>query len=139
MRCKISRFNEFSHLVYVDVISVLLTVTTAAEFAISFLSQFSDTEWSAPYTYNVLRTLEKKGLICEYGRIRYKTQYMREYVATQSKEEFYIRLAYANHVNPVEYINQATLFAIHEMPQEQESILQTISAIIVEINTTKIR
>lgn len=103
------------------------------------LSQFSDTEWSAPYTYSVLRTLEKKGLICEYGRIRYKTQYMREYVAALSKEEFYIRLAYANHVNPVEFISQAILFSIHEMPRERESILQTISAIIVKINTTKIR
>lgn len=103
------------------------------------LSQFSDTEWSAPYTYSVLRTLEKKGLICEYGRIRYKTQYMREYVATQSKEEFYIRLAYTNHVNTIEFINQAILFAIHELPQEQESILQTISDIIFDSNTTKTR
>lgn len=103
------------------------------------LSQFSDTEWSAPYTYNVLRTLEKKGLICEHGRVRHKTQYMREYVATLSKEEFYIRLAYENHVNPVEFISQAILFSIHEMPQERESILQTISAIIVKINTTKTR
>lgn len=103
------------------------------------LSQFSDTEWSAPYTYSVLRTLEKKGLICEYGRIRYKTQYMREYVATQSKEEFYIRLAYTNHVNTIEFINQAILLAIHELPQEQESILQTISDLIFDSNTTKTR
>lgn len=90
------------------------------------LLRINSADWSGAYVYRVLQTLEKKGLIRMCGQVRCKTQYMREYVASLSKEEFYVRLAYTNHVNREEFVKQAVLLAILEKADEKEDIQREI-------------
>ena len=80
--------------------------------------QLCDTDWSGSYVYSVLRALSEKGLITECGRVRGKSQYMREYCALFTEEEYFVRLAYENHVDAGRYIKLAVLDAVQKYSPE---------------------
>lgn len=94
------------------------------------LAKLCDESWTGSYVYSVLRSLEKKEMIAECGLVPHKTQSMRAFFARVSKEEFYVRLAYANHIDALEFVKLAILVAIQENPKEKMSILQAITKII---------
>ena len=91
------------------------------------LAKLCDESWTGSYVYSVLRSLKKKEMIDECGLVPHKTQSMRAFFARVSKEEFYVRLAYANHVDVFEFLKLAILVAIKENPEEKMLVLQTIT------------
>ena len=68
------------------------------------LELVSDRSWKDSYTYALLVSLNKKGMLNEVGKKLYNTQYARLYCCSMSREEYYVRLAYSRGVDRKKFI-----------------------------------
>ena len=113
----------------------------AAEFPLTskdVLQRLSGAEWTGSYVYSVLRALIEKGLITECGQIRGKAQYMREFRVCFTKEEYFVRLAYANRIDAESFIRFAAMEAVQESSPEKVQRWLAESRTYLK-NKTKIR
>ena len=88
---------------------------------------FADKGWNSTCIYTLLRSLLEKELIAECGLVQYNTQYARQFVSAITKEEFYIRLAFDNGVEPISFVNELALYFLRINPGNRREIIDIIS------------
>ena len=93
--------------------------------------------WKDSYLQIMLRSLKKKGAIKECGRILYNTQYAYLLKPTLSKEEYYLQLAYKRGVNRRSFIQLAVSIANDMEPEETDSLIDSLSKLIEELDQSK--
>lgn len=93
--------------------------------------------WKDSYLQIMLRSLKKKGAIKECGRILYNTQYAYLLKPTLTKEEYYLQLAYKRGVNRRSFIQLAVSIANDMEPEETDSLIDSLSKLIEELDQSK--
>ena len=93
--------------------------------------------WKDSYLQIMLRSLKKKGAIKECGRILYNTQYAYLLKPTLTKEEYYVQLAYKRGVNRRSFIQLAVSIANDMEPEETDSLIDSLSKLIEELDQSK--